>query len=100
MTISFALGVLAACQFVMRGIGAIDNFFTNIMFSLGILDPHIQAYILLALAAVLVVLALRVLGGLLGWVLLIFIVLLLVHRLVPGFSAPDSIVPGPLNGAL
>lgn len=84
----FAVGVVTMCVIIMRGIGAVDDMFTGAMRYFGVDDPHWQLCILLGLIAFYVVLALRAVGGMLGWAMLFFAVLLLLHRAVPSLSAP------------
>jgi hypothetical protein len=91
----FITGVLALCDMVMRFLGIIDDALGGIMASAGI-DPHLQLLIMLIVTVMLVMLALRLVGGLLGWVVLLLLVMLLLHRIVPGMASPGMIVPGQL----
>ena len=88
---AFVTGVLALCGLVMLGVGTVDDTLGMAMTSVGI-DPNWQLSILLVLTAALVVFVMRVLGGLLGWVVLLLLVLLLLHRIVPGMVTP-AIMP-------
>ncbi|HUW80552.1 MAG TPA: hypothetical protein VMV54_06605 [Acidocella sp.] len=88
---AFVTGVLALCGLVMLGVGTVDDTLGMAMTSVGI-DPNWQLSILLVLTAALVVFVMRVLGGLLGWVVLLLLVLLLLHRIVPGMVTP-TIMP-------
>jgi F0F1-type ATP synthase membrane subunit a len=85
---AFILGLLYICMEIMHVVGIVDDAAGRFLALVGIQDPQWQLYILLVLAAALVTLALRVLGGLLGWVCLLVLVLLLLHRLVPGLASP------------
>ena len=96
----FAMGVVAICVIIMRGVGVIDDLFSQVMIALGLFDPHIQLYILLGILAFYVVLCLRAVGGMLGWAMLFFAVLLLLHRTVPSLSAPSMPVVSTLSNAL
>ena len=96
----FAIGLVTICMVLMRGVGVIDDEFTRLMQTCGVFDPHWQLCILLGLTAFYVVLALRAVGGMLGWVMLFFAVLLLLHRTVPGLSAPQLPATVQLENAL
>lgn len=87
----FALGVVTICVVIMRGVGVIDDLFSTLMQHLGVFDAGWQLCILLAVLAFYVVLSLRAVGGMLGWAMLFFAVLLLLHRMVPSLSAPVSV---------
>jgi hypothetical protein len=84
----------------MRGVGVIDDLFSALMRWFGVYDPHWQLIILLGVIAFYVVLSLRAVGGMLGWAMLFFAVLLLLHRTVPGVSAPTLPVASQLQNAL
>jgi hypothetical protein len=96
----FAIGVVSICVIVMRGVGVIDNLFSDMMNAMGVFDPTWQLCILLCLIAFYVVLSLRAVGGMLGWAMMFFAVLLLLHRTVPSLSAPDFPIASQLNNAL
>jgi hypothetical protein len=49
---------------------------------------------------VLGVLGLAAVRGLVGWLVLIFMVLLALHRIVPSYSSGGSVVPSALQHAL
>ena len=91
------LGVVLTCELIMRWVGAVDDLFSTGMRAIGVFDPHVQLYTLLAVIAFYVVLSLRAVGGLLGWVMLFFAVLLLLHRVEPGVA---SNVHWPVTNAL
>ncbi len=96
----FAIGVVAILIVLMRGVGVIDDLFSAAMRACDVYDPHWQLVILLGLTAFYVVLSLRAVGGMLGWVMLLFAVLLLLHRTVPGLSAPGIPITSTLQGPL
>lgn len=96
----FAMGVVAICVIIMRGVGVIDDLFSQVMISAGVFDAHTQLYILLGILSFYVVLSLRAVGGMLGWAMLFFAVLLLLHRMVPSLSAPSMPVASQLSNAL
>lgn len=90
---AFALGVVTLCIIVMRGVGVIDDLFSALMRACGVYDPHWQLCALLGVIAIYVVLSLRAVGGVLGWAMLFFAVLLLLHRTLPALSAPGTMLP-------
>jgi hypothetical protein len=94
----FSSDALAIAEFIMRWIGYLDAAISHVMILAG-LGPERQTELLLVLTVVLVVLALRVLGGLLGWLTLIVLLLLLLHHIVPGIL-PPQVGPAPLQNAL
>jgi hypothetical protein len=96
----FAVGVVTICVIIMRGVGVIDDLFTTMMTSFGVYDPHWQLYIMLGILAFYVVLSLRAVGGMLGWAMLFFAVLLLLHRTLPSLSAPGMPVASQLENVL
>ena len=96
----FAVGVVMICVMIMRGVGVVDDMFSGLMRSFGVYDPNWQLCILLGLIAFYVVLALRAVGGMLGWAMLFFAVLLLLHREVPSLSAPSMPVASQLQNTL
>ena len=91
-----AAGVFVIFAFVMAFIGRIDAGLAHFMTSYHI-SPHWQLYILLIATVMLVVLALRLLGGLLGWAVLILLVLLLLHRVVPDVGNVTALQHNPLD---
>ena len=97
---SFTIGILTIVGFVMHYVGFADNGFTRLMIKAGIVYPRDQLYIYLAVMVILAFVALRVLGGMLGWVILILLVLLLLHRVVPGISAPNGAFQTPLQNVM
>lgn len=96
----FAVGLVTICVFLMRGVGVIDDQFSGLMRAMGVVDPGWQLAILLGLMVFYVVLSLRAVGGMLGWVMLLFGVLLLLHRTVPGSSSPTMPIAAQLQNAL
>lgn len=85
-TDALALGIVLTCEVIMRWVGAVDDLFSSGMRAIGVVDLHIQLYILLVIVAFYVVLALRAVGGMVGWLMLFLAVLLLLHRAVPGVA--------------
>jgi hypothetical protein len=96
----FAVGIVAICMIVMRGVGVIDDLFTTLMLHCGVFSPHLQLIVLLGILAFYVVLSLRAVGGMLGWAMLLFAVLLVLHRTIPSLSSPDLPVASQLENAL
>ena len=96
----FALGVVTICLVIMRGVGVIDDLFSRLMEHLGIYDTSTQLCILLGVLAFYVALSLRAVGGMLGWAMLFFAVLLLLHRTVPSLSSPNMPVASQLSNTL
>jgi len=73
--VDLVLGALAAVEVWLRGQLA----------GLGVAPP-IQTVILIAVAVVLIALALRLFGGVLRGVVVIFLILLALHALIPVFT--------------
>lgn len=96
----FAVGVVTMCMIIMRGVGVIDNLFTDLMIRCGVFDPDWQLCILLGIMAFYVVLSLRAVGGMMGWAMLFLAVLLLLHRTIPSISPPNIPIASQLNNAL
>jgi hypothetical protein len=84
----FITGIFALCAMAMQVIASADDVLGEVMDNAGI-DPQHQVFILLIVTVMLVILALRVMGGLLGWLVLAVLILLLMHRIVPGMVTPD-----------
>jgi hypothetical protein len=96
----FAIGVVTICVIIMRGVGVIDDMFSAMMRFCGLYDPHWQLYVLVIFLAFYVVLSLRAVGGMLGWAMLFFAVLILLHRTMPSLTAADTTVAPALQNAL
>jgi len=77
--IALILGLFDA---IMAFIGLIDFHLSDAMTREGIGD-QLQSVILLVVTVFLVLLALRLVGGLFGWLVLILLSLLLLHHLIP-----------------
>lgn len=91
----FLTGIFYVCALVMHAAAIINGAAEQFMENMGIL-PLYQLYIFVGLFIVLSVLALRVLRGFPGWVVVLLLVLLLVERIVPGLSSPGTLVLHPL----
>jgi hypothetical protein len=66
----------------LSGLAAIEVWFRHQLTGLGVVGP-IQTIILIAIAVVLIAVALRLFGGVLRAVVVIFLVLLALHALLP-----------------
>jgi hypothetical protein len=55
---------------------------------------ELQILVLVVVAIMLVVFAIRLLGPILSFLLIILLILLIAHRLVPGMQMPHSLLPG------
>ncbi len=94
----FGAGIYYIVHIVMAGIGVVDNGFSAFMLAVGVTNPGVQMDCLLLVAVAIVVLAMRFIGGGMGWVILLFCVLLLLHRVLPGLSVPSGLpVTSPLQ---
>lgn len=96
----FASGIVTICIVIMRGVGVIDGLFSDLMYKVGVYDPSWQLGILIIVLVFYVVLSLRAVGGMIGWAMLFFAALLLLHRTVPSLSAPNFPVTSQLNKTL
>jgi len=70
---------------VLSGLAAIEVWLRGQLAGLGVAPP-IQTIILIAIAVVLIAVTLRLFGGVLRAVVVIFLVLLALHALIPVFS--------------
>ncbi len=68
---------------LMTIVGAVDGFLLTIMLMFGIFEPQWQLVFLLTLVSLMVMMVMRTLGGLFGWMALLFAAVLLVHFVVP-----------------
>lgn len=73
---------------IMQAIGSIEAALRSVMSDAGI-DGRMQAIVLVGVFVLCVVAALRVFGGLLRFLIVVFLVLLLIHALVPGLRFAD-----------
>lgn len=71
---------------VMGIAGAIDGFLLVCMVTVGIIEPEWQLCALLILVSLMIMMVMRTLGGLFGWVALLFAAVLLLHYIVPGLG--------------
>jgi len=77
---------------VMEAIGAVDTALAALMTSAG-LPANLQLIILLVAAILLIIFAIRVLGGVFGVLLIILLILLIMHRLAPGMQLQHAELP-------
>jgi hypothetical protein len=68
---------------VMGIAGAVDAFLLAVMGLLGIVDPQWQLCFLLVLISLMVMIVMRMLGGLFGWLALLFAAVLVLRFVVP-----------------
>jgi len=89
--------ILTLAGLVMEGIGFLDGVLASVMTALHV--PANAQIILLVVAAVwLAVLAVRALGGVFAALIIVLLVLLLVHRVLPGLKAPVAHLVAPIAG--
>jgi hypothetical protein len=79
--------------FVLEAIGVADTFLAASMTAAGV-PPQLQIAVLILVALLLMVFAIRVLGRVFGALLIILLVLLIAERLQPGLHMPRSLLPG------
>ncbi len=95
--------IMTLVSLVMTVIGFLDALLAGLMSAVGI-PPNVQ-FILLAVAAImLVIAALRALGGLFAALIVVLLVLMLLHRLNPGLElhqghAPAWLTPPPVHSS-
>ena len=78
----------------MGVVGVIDGFLASLMTSAG-LPPLLQVLILAGAALWLVVMAIRALGRVFAVLIVILLLLLVVHRIMPGMAVhPFHLAPG------
>jgi hypothetical protein len=63
----------------------IEGFFRSILMQLGV-PENLQQIILLVIAVVLILAILRLFGGIIRWLLVLFLILLVIHVLVPALG--------------
>lgn len=69
---------------VLTGLAALENWLRMELTALGV-SAQLQPIILIAVAVLFLLLALRVMGGVIRLIVLVFLVLLILHILVPGW---------------
>jgi hypothetical protein len=91
--INFVLSIIfTLAELVLEAIGIADAFLAALMTSAG-LPPNLQIAVLIVVALMLVVFAIRALGGVFSVLLIILLVLLIAHRMFPGMAIPHSMLP-------
>jgi len=89
--------ILSLAAIVMEVIGAIDGVLAHLMTRAGV--PHNAQIILLVVAAIwLVVMALRLLGGIFSALLIVLLLLLILHQAYPGFAVGPAHAPAAAVG--
>ncbi len=81
---------------VLEAIGIIDAFLAALMTAAG-MPPNVQLVVLIVAALLLMVFAIRVLGGIFGVLLIVLLMLLIMHRLLPGMQLPHGSLPAELQ---
>ncbi len=84
--------LLTLAEWVLTAIGVVDAFLATLMTSAG-LPPNLQILVLIIVALMLAVFAIRLLGPILSVLLIILLVLLIAHRMVPGMQLPPAMLP-------
>jgi hypothetical protein len=84
--------IFTLVELVLEGIGFIDALLAGLMTSAG-LPANLQVALLIVVAIMLMIFAIRVLGGIFSFLLIVLLVLLIAHRLVPGMQVPPSMLP-------
>ncbi|WP_284946255.1 hypothetical protein [Acidisoma cladoniae] len=82
--------ILRLVAAVMTVIGAVDDFFRHLLIQAGI-NGQLQSAILIIIAVLLMIAALRLLGGVFGVLITILLVLVVLHLLMPGMHIPTEI---------
>jgi len=91
--INFVLSIIfTLIDFVLGAIGIADAFLAGLMTSAG-LPASLQTAVLIVVALLLFIFAVRVLGRVFGILLLVLLVMLILHRLYPGMQVPHSMLP-------
>ncbi len=94
-------GVMSAINFVqtlllrlvaaiMTVIGVVETFCRRLLIDAGV-NGELQAAILVIVAILLIVAALRLLGGVFGLLITVLLVLLVLHVLMPGMHIPGQV---------
>ena len=90
-TLNFVLSlILRLVSVVMAAIGLIDAFLRSLMSRAGV-GAQVQAVVLVAVAVLFIIASLRVFGGILRVLIIIFLILLLIQVLMPGFHVPAGV---------
>src|SRR6202044_1389612 len=79
------LAIMTLAHVVMAFIGFIDRVLSAQMTSAGI-PPHVQLIVLVGAAGVLVIFAIRALGGVFAGLIIVLLVLLLLYKVFPGMD--------------
>ncbi len=91
--INFVLSVIyTLAELVLEAIAFADAFLAALMTSAG-LPGTLQIAVLIFVALLLIVFALRALGGVFAVLLIVLLILLIAHRMFPGMQPPHSMLP-------
>jgi hypothetical protein len=78
--------VVGLLDLILTGLGALETWLRIQLTALGV-SGEIQPIILIVVAVLFLVIALRVMGGIIRLVVLVFLVLLILHILMPAWHA-------------
>ncbi len=92
--------ILLLCTLVLEVISFVDAWLGVAMTRIGV-PANAQTALLIGISLILVVLAIRRLGGVLAVLIIVLLVLLLLHQAMPGMHVPVYPAPGPpLSGTV
>ena len=89
--IDFVLTLLARLvAAVLTVIGVVEEFCRRLLVDAGV-TGQLQAAILVIVAVLLILAALRLLGGIFGLLITVLLILLVIHVLMPGLQIPTQV---------
>jgi hypothetical protein len=88
--------ILTLAGLVLKFIGFVDRLLAGLMTAAHV-PPNAQLVLLVAVAVILGVMALRALGGIFATLIIVLLVLLLAHQSFPQFQLPQAHLPGVLE---
>ena len=88
--------IMTLADLVMAFIGFIDGMLAALMSSAGI-PPNVQLILLVVAALILVVYAVRALGGIFAGLIVVLLILLVLSKAFPGMHVPQGHVPSRLT---
>jgi hypothetical protein len=78
--------VVGLLDLILNGLGALESWLRVQLTAMGV-GADIQPIILIVVAVLFLLVALRLMGGIIRLIVLVFLVLLILHILVPGWHA-------------
>jgi hypothetical protein len=84
--------ILLLCALVLEAIGFVDGLLATAMTRIGI-PGNAQIALLIGISIILIVLAIRSLGTVLSSLIIVLLVLLLLHKAMPGMHVPVDSLP-------